>query len=195
MSGNDRGRDMTQRVTDSAAKRGLSNADRETIVSALTLVMDLRADALADDHHPAFLHPGRTALVLLDDADVREGTLIAAGCALDSEHRELRVQPELLPENVREIVATIPVPDGSGDELFELLLSADRSVQLVALAERLDYARHLHLTPAGEWRRFHELAREVYLPVAARAHPLLERRFGWWCGMFERRFLALAHGP
>jgi (p)ppGpp synthase/HD superfamily hydrolase len=190
VSDNDRTREMARRVADTATQRGFSSADRDVIARAFSMAMEVRAEKLGDDHHPGFLHPGRTALILFDDADARTVSIVAAGCVLDSVHAELRVRPELLPDDVRELVEEIPVPDESGEQLLEMLLAAGQSAQVIALAERLDYARHLHLTPASEWRGFHGTAKEIYLPVAARAHPVLERRLRWWCDMFERRFLA-----
>src|SRR5690606_2415769 len=88
----------------------------------------------------------------------------------------------------------VPLPALAGDELLERLLAAGHDARLVALAERLDHARHLHLRPAAGWRAFHTLACETYLPVALRTDPTLARRFRWWCGQFERRYLSGAAG-
>lgn len=80
----------------------------------------------------------------------------------------------------------VPEDDAS---LLERLVTADEIALLVALAERLDHARHLHLRPEREWAALHAETCDVYRPVAERAHPTLARRYRWWCKTFERKFL------
>jgi hypothetical protein len=65
---------------------------------------------------------------------------------------------------------------------------------MIALAERLDHARHLHLAPRSEWAQSYHRIRTAYLPVALRAHPDLARRYRWWTSMFARRYLKEGKG-
>jgi hypothetical protein len=67
-------------------------------------------------------------------------------------------------------------------------------VRLLALAERLDHARHLHLREPAVRAGFHRSVGEIYLPIAHRTHPRLARRYDWWWRMFRRRFLEPANG-
>jgi len=151
-----------------------------------------RVRVIEDDHDPDFLHPGRSALVLLLDLGDLRPAVLAAAMSLDSERPELALPValvrEVLGNEVEELVAGVPLP---GDEaLAEKLVTADDLVRRVALAERLDHLRHAHLWPDPERRRrAHARAVAVYAPVAARTHPALARRYAWWCRMFERRHL------
>lgn len=84
--------------------------------------------------------------------------------------------------------------DPDGDQVFtEALVLADTKVRRLALAERLDHLRHLHLLgPADGLDRDravleHRRASTVYLPVAARTDEVLERRYQHWCRVFQRR--------
>ena len=68
-------------------------------------------------------------------------------------------------------------------------MSAPASIRLIALAERLDHARHLHLREPVHWRPFHEGIGAIYAPIAERTHPRLAGRYAWWLTTFRSRFL------
>lgn len=184
---------MARRIADAAEHAGLAPADAALVRRAFDLAMQPRIERIADDHDPDFLHPARTALILLEDLACHDAPTLAAGALCETIRPELAVPAAwveaALGPAVRALLDEVPVPDRAGDELLERLVAAGRDARLVALAERLDHARHLHLRPAAGWPAFHALTCEVYLPVASRTHPTLERRFRWWCGMFARRFL------
>jgi len=188
-----RARAMAQRLADTAEHAGLAAADVALIERAFDLAMQPRIERIADDHDPDFLHPARTTLILLEDVGCRDARTLAAGALCETVRLELavpiaRVEAALDPA-VRALLDEVPVPERAGEELLERLVTAGQDARLIALAERLDHARHLHLRPAAGWPAFHALTCDVYLPLASRADPTLERRLRWWCGMFARRFL------
>jgi len=185
---------MARRIAAAAEHAGLAPHDVALVERAFHVAMAPRARLIADDHDPDFLHPGRTTIILLEDLGRTEAIVLAAGAVCETLRDELAVpapqtEAELGPA-VRALVDEVPLPALAGDELLERLLAAGHDARLVALAERLDHARHLHLRPAAGWRAFHTLACETYLPVALRTDPTLARRFRWWCGQFERRYLS-----
>lgn len=193
MSGGSRASAMAERVMASSRRTGIDGAAALRGRALFERVVDYRLAAVSDEHDPDYLHPGRTALILLDDLHTRDATCIAAGIALDS------VQPGRNPD--AELLIAWGEPDAAAllhelglgaedDERVEALVAASEHARTVALAERLDHARHLHLRDAREWRAFHDLIVQLYLPLAARTNPVLERRYQWWSRMFARRFLS-----
>lgn len=192
MNGQDRAEAMAARLRTTFLLAGLTEDDATRVESAYRAAMALRSGELPEAH-PAYLHPARTALILFHDAGVGAVALLSAGTLVDTKNSELAVPlaeiERLCGARVAHLVAEVPSPDSAGDELLERLLVAPYDVQLVALAERLDCARHVHLLPAEDWRAEHDRVRDIYLPVAERTHPLLARRFAWWLGAFHDRFL------
>ncbi len=191
MGGEDRGAAMAASVVRSARSAGVDDEGLELLSRAHLLAMEPRMRLLRDDHHPQFLHPGRTVLILLRDGGVTDGGVLSAAAVTESEDASLRVDPErvadVLGDGVRSIADRAPRSDS--EVLAEELISAPTDVRLVALAERLDHLRHAHLRTRDEsWRRrVHSQAESVYLPVAERTDPLLARRYRHWCRTFPRR--------
>lgn len=150
-----------------------------------------RVHALEDDHDPSYLHPGRVALILLRDAGVTDGEVLAASCLAESEDEAFRVgSAEVRVAFGDHVAGLAAVPRASLDELAEVLVTASHEARLVALAERLDQVRHAHLRhDRGDlWKAAAlEGVRSVYLPVAERTHPRLARRFRHWGKAFARR--------
>lgn len=181
--------DMGRRLDRRMAQAGLAPADRACVVDRTTTLMTQRAAALGSEEHFETLHPARTLLILLDDCDVVDAALLEAAAAVESEHTALR--------DVRAsaLAARVPLPDRAGDALLEELVAADEPIRLIALAERLDHARHLHLRDRSVWTDFHHAIGAVYAPVATRTHDRLARRYDWWWHTFRRRFLALPDAP
>lgn len=184
---------MAERVASAARRIGF---DDETALRASRLfdrVIEHRRSAIADEGDPEFLHPGRTAIILIEDLHALDYTCVAAGIALDSLHPERTPDAETLitwgEADAARLLDEIPL--GADDEtLTEALVTATAAARTVALAERLDHARHLHLRDAQHWTGFHHGIERLYLPVAARTNATLERRYQWWTRMFARRFLA-----
>lgn len=177
-----------------ARDRGVPG-DLGPLRKALAIAMDLRASRLADDHDPAFLHPGRTVLILLNDTGERDVATLAAASLTESLRETLRVPAGAIRREVGDDVADVrsSVPGAGGGEAgtLEALLTAPPDLARVALAERLDHLRHLHLEADPALRaHLHADACATYLPVSVRVDPVLGRRYAWWCDRFGRRFLS-----
>lgn len=185
----ERGEAMGVRVVRTAAEQGLPPPELRRLERIHAVAMELRDRLVADDHAPDYLHPGRSALILLQDLAETDGATLAAALVLDSETPALAPGPGAIDD--AEIVALrdeVPLP--GAEDLAERLVVADDRVRRIALAERLDHLRHAHLWPDRRARhRVHEEALRVYEPVAARTHPVLARRYAWWCRMFGARHL------
>lgn len=172
---------MARRLTATGRRAGLDAPAAGGLADRFLDV--LRARGVADAQDPAYLHPARNALILMEDLGVADVAEVSAAIGCDGVRRWTDgASPE-----AAALLAAIPFP---GDALLEQLVSAAEGVRRIALADRLDHARHLHLGPAETWTAFHAETRDVWLPVAERTHAVLARRLRWWTGMFERRWLA-----
>lgn len=183
----DRYESMVRRVLREARACGVQGAER--LEAAQRLAMELRAEALTDDHDPAALHPGRNALVLLLDVEERDVTTLAAASVLDLDRPELAPPrgdvERVLGPAVAELVRAVPAPD---EPSFVERLVARPALRRIVLVDRLDAIRHVHLTCAPHDQRARlDRVREVYLPLAARTHPTLVRRFRSWSRHAARR--------
>ena len=180
---------MARSVARAARAAGLTDAAVDLVGRAHALAMLPRIEALDDDHHPAYLHPGRSALLLLRDVGPLPGATLAAAAVHETVDEALRVPLEAvrreLGDRVADVVASLP---GAADErLLERLVTLDDQARIAALAERLDQLRHAHLRPDIDWRAAHRDAGSVWLPVAERTHPRLADRFRHWHRAFARR--------
>ena len=195
MGGEDRGRAMAASLARTARSLGVEPEGLDLLSRAHALAMGPRVAALDDDHHPLYLHPGRTVLVLLRDAGVTEPRLLAAAALVESEDADLRVDlsaiavPQAassLGDPVCDLVRSVPSADSGS--LAEDLVTADRDVRLLAVAERLDHLRHAHLRGDAKWHAaIHAQAVAVYQPIAERTDPRLAGRYRHWRRAFERR--------
>lgn len=192
MTRGDRGRAVADRLEAAARSAGLPPAACDRLTTALARSLERRDRFFGDPHHTDFLHTARTALVLLHDTPLNDADALTAAVLFDSEERQLAFDVAeagaLFGPGVAAVIASLPTP-AAGDELIERLVCAPAAVQLVALAERLDHARHLHLRATERWFAFHREIEAVYLPVADRADATIARRFRWWADMFARRYL------
>jgi (p)ppGpp synthase/HD superfamily hydrolase len=179
---------MEGRVARTLADMGLAAHEIVRVTGAHRLAMEPRRERLLDPHHPDFLHPGRTVLVLALDAQVRDPLALAAGALVESERADLRVPAERIRAELgaplADWVGEVPLP---GEGVAEALLTAPRLVCLVALAERLDHCRHAKFwSDRAAQERIHAQAVGVYGPVAERADEALARRFAHWSEAFEK---------
>jgi (p)ppGpp synthase/HD superfamily hydrolase len=183
---------MAASVARAATGAGLSADAVELLGRAHALAMAPRLAALDDDHHPAYLHPGRGALILLRDVGPVPVVTLCAAAVHETEDASLRVALDdvraELGDEIADMVESLPM---AGDErLLERLVTLDPGALLAALAERLDQLRHAHVRKDhdAEWRRrIHAEAGEVWVPVAERTHPRLADRFRHWHKAFGRR--------
>jgi len=183
---------MAASVARAATGAGLGAPEVELLGRAHALAMAPRIAQLDDDHHPAYLHPGRGALILLRDVGPVPVETLCAVAVHETEDAGLRVDlanvRAALGEPIADMVASLPMP---GDKrLLERLVTLDQDALLAALAERLDQLRHAHVRKDHdlEWRtRIHEEAGAVWGPVAERTHPRLGDRFRHWHTAFGRR--------
>jgi (p)ppGpp synthase/HD superfamily hydrolase len=180
----ERAEHMARRLTRTARKGGVDPV--ELLARAHEVAMEPRHLRLDDDHDPRYLHPGRTALVAMGDAGLRDPVALAAAVLTET------LSPEL--STGRDAVARVgeadlerawavrdQVPSPFAEDLAERLILADASLRVVALAEWLDQLRHLRSwADADTISAAQRVTEEVYLPVAGRTHPTLARRFGWW---------------
>jgi (p)ppGpp synthase/HD superfamily hydrolase len=187
----DRGSAMAASLARAAQTHGVDGPGVALLSRANALAMAPRVERLDDDHHPLYLHPGRTALILLRDAGVTDAKVLAAACVTESEDEIFAVDEgdirAALGDQVARLVAALPRPRSS--TWVEDLVIASEHIRLVVLAERLDHLRHAHLRAAGgEWERtVHVEGGSVYLPLAERTNPTLARRYRHWHRTFARR--------
>jgi len=189
---------MAARVDRTAVAMGVDRSGRDLIGAAIEAARAPRLAVIDDDHHPDYLHPGRTAVVLMDDVGLADPVALAAACVLDTRRNDLEPPDREVSERVSAAVTAFRnvVPRPGSDTLLEDLLASEHDVLLVALAERLDQVRHAHMWgDVAEARAAHEEASEVYLKMAERAHARLAARYSHWCRAFGEGYLADAREP
>jgi (p)ppGpp synthase/HD superfamily hydrolase len=183
-----RDRAMEGRVARTLEDAGVPPEGVALVVGAHRLAMGARLEGLPDPHHPDFLHPGRTVLILALDTELRDPVALAAAALVESERPDLRVEGsatrDALGDPVADLLASVPL---QGEGLAEALVTAPHDVRMVALAERLDHCRHAKFwTDRAARARIHRQAETVLGPVAERTDPALARRFAHWAGAFAR---------
>jgi (p)ppGpp synthase/HD superfamily hydrolase len=185
-----RGVAMGHRVLRTARALGVGPRGQRALALVHDLVRVHREARLDDDHDPHYLHPGRTALILMLDTQETDVAVLAAALLLESERPDLRLPGESViaatggeigPLVERALALRAAVPSPGDPDLVEALVVSEPAVRLLAVAERLDHARHAHMWREGRRdARLLEEATAVWGPVAARSHPRLARRFERW---------------
>jgi hypothetical protein len=176
---------MLRRLVRTATALGV--ADSTLLERAFERAMVPRMDRLDDDHDPRFLHPGRTALILMDDVGFADPEGLAAAILSETESPDLACGPEASrpddPEPLGYALAQahrIPRMEDE-EELAEALVTAPEPIPVIALAEYLDQLRHLRLwADPARVRARGDTASRILVPFAGRVHPVLARRFEWW---------------
>lgn len=192
--GRDAGRSaaMARRLERTAYRLGIDDAGRQRLDLAYRTAMEPRRERIRDDHHPDYLHPARTALILMDDCRVASADVLTIALLAETRDRSLAAAPDVverISSAAAAALARLPIPAVEGDRLLESLLGLAPEEAVVAAAERLDHARHLHLRDRAEWAGYHATTCSTYVPVAGRADHRLARRLESWCSIFQRRFL------
>jgi len=176
------------------------------VADAVRSALAHRDPMVADDHDPRLLHPARAVLILLSDDGCRDADVLSAAAFTESLDTMLRpAQEGVIGERAVRLARAVPVPhdiatlvDAAGaaapgeDDLLERLVSAEPAAAVIALAEMLDHARHLHLRPSLNWRAIHGLVTAAYAPAAARLSPQVGRRLERWAEAFGSRRLTRA---
>jgi (p)ppGpp synthase/HD superfamily hydrolase len=161
------------------------------LLEAYEIAVEKRLTQLRDAFHPDVLRPARTALILLEDAAVSDVEMLIAGALIETEFPEMRVaETEIrtrFGERVADLSLQVPQPSELGEMLMEHLISVPDDVALIAVAERLDQARHLHFRAPSLWQPFVTQIETVYLPFAYRISEPLAIRFSRWLSAFRRR--------
>lgn len=201
-----RGQAMVRRVGKTAERVGVSESGRRALEVACRSALRLRELRLDDDHDPHYLHPGRSALILLLDTGELNPVVLAAAALVESRRPDLRVDDVAVRRGAgegpvalelgRALSLRAEVPPIESPDLIERLVTGSEAVRRVALAERLDHVRHAHMWHEGT--RVPELLEEVWgvwIPVAERSHARLALRFRHWAQATERRLNRRAGGP
>lgn len=185
---------MAERLRRTAGWHGLDRDDANRLGDLFLLAMRRRAPAIADDHHPDFLHPARTALILLDDVGVRNAAVLQAAVLQDTARPDHAMTPDEVERSagadVARIIARLPSPGADPRDIIETLVTLPPDVLALYLAARLDHARHIHLRgDPAEWQTTHDQVTEALTPLAHRRNALLAKRFERWARAFRKRFL------
>lgn len=189
-----RGRSMGARVVREARALGIDPDALPRILDAHDLAMEVRDREVLDDHEPAYLHPGRSALVAMTDGGLLDPGVLQAVIAFDSLQDDLAPDDALLRAACGAEVAAsrgaMPRGSMSPGQILEALLDLDGPVAIGVLAEALDHARHAHV--GGDSSVMKEVLSRVeraYHPVAERVAPRLAERFEHWGRHFRKRLL------
>lgn len=184
---------MADRLRRTADWRGLGRPDAMRLADCFLSAMRHRAASIRDDHHPDYLHPARTALILLDDAGVRDPAVLFAAVLQDTSRPDLAMPADEVERiggpAAAAVIRLLPSPEVDPREIMELLVTLPPGVLALYLAAQLDHVRHLHLGDRSRWRDGHTRVTDGLIPLAHRCHPTLARRFERWAGAFRRRFL------
>jgi len=185
---------MANSVVTTALRKGVLPHDVDLLRRGLAVAMEPRFARIDDDHHPAFLHPGRTALILLHDVAPVPVQAIRTAVLLESRDAEYAPARELVLELLAESegAAWAALADlvrvREAESLTERLVTLPPELLLAALAERLDHLRHEHLRePRTSWPDLVEETERLWAPLAERTSPALARRYRHWLRTFRRR--------
>jgi len=190
----DRSGAMASSLAVALRRVGHPEMEVETVVGAYELAMEPRIAQLDDDHHPAYLHPGRSALILLQDVGTVPVIALTVAVLHESTDAWLRLPAHRVRQHVgdgaADVLERIPRPGDEG--LVERLVTLGPGEGLAVLAERLDQIRHLHVRADLEdsWGEAYGEVMSAWLPFAQRTHPRLATRYEHWARTFVKRLEA-----
>ena len=176
-----------------AAVRGTGHDDAEVAVvqKVFTIAMQPRLASLSDDHHPAYLHPARSVLILTGDVGAVDVIVLVVACVHESRDGSLRAPGPILAETLGPSILTTldSIPRPGDERLVERLVTLGPGLALAALAEQLDHLRHMHMREdlMSVWGEVHAEVVGAWLPFSQRVHPRLATRFAHWARTFVRR--------
>lgn len=155
--------------------------EQNKIVAALRLVESICADRKLDDGSPYVEHPLAVARILLEEIDLKQTGVrpLDAVCAAilhgileNSTLTADDIKKWFGPEVARIVSSLTRVHDQSvPQEVWEVaymtrLMTTDKVVRLVKIADRLQNMRLLHLAPPEKRRSYWQETAEWYLPLA-----------------------------
>jgi len=196
---------MAERLQGALVDAGCPPTQLSPVLESFEEATLVRSHAGIGEQDPRFLHPGRTLLILLEDAQERDLELLAAAPWVETMERELltrggvgRSGPSAA---VRQILDRVPVLSGglggeaeeaSESAWIEALLGLEPPLLALSLSEALDQLRHLHLRPKDDPvpARVAARAEAVLVPLAERLGGTLGRRFRWWSSRVGRHLLS-----
>lgn len=182
---------MHASVLEAVRRSGVDPEGIEGLSRVHTLAMGPRLESIEDDHHPTFLHPGRSSLILLQDVGPTDTSVLAIAMLHESEDRALRVPDhevvESMGQGTADLLRSLPRP--GVEDLVERLIGLGPGSSLAVLAERLDHLRHLHLREdlMDRWAETHAEVSGAWLPFAARINRQLAVRYAHWTRTFVKR--------
>jgi len=188
----DRAEAMAASVERFVRAAGLGSGAVDLVGRAFALAMEPRR--VLDEHDPAFLHPGRSILILLQDVGPLAPEVLAAAAVHESEEPSFRLEADAVRRELGDAVAGMvtSLPHPHDEDLVERLVTLDEGARLAALAERLDHVRHAHLREdRARWLALRDEVSGAWAPVAERTHPRLADRYRAWLRAISRK-LALA---
>jgi len=182
---------MARSLGAAARGHGADDHDVEALRRAYGLAMEPPLASLDDDHHPAFLHPGRSPILLLRDVGAVDVSVLVVAALHESVDEGLRVAPDRVESVIGQaaVRAVEAIPRPGDERLVERLLTLGPGLSLAALAERLDHLRHLHLREdlMETWADAHQEVMSGWLPFAQRVHAKLATRYAHWARTFVKR--------
>ncbi|MEX2532319.1 MAG: hypothetical protein WD960_16245 [Gemmatimonadota bacterium] len=105
---------MTGRLARTLRRAELDEGVASAVMEVLAAALGHREALLQDPHDHRLLHPARSVLVLLEDAEVREGELLAAVAAHDSRFPGLALRkppwPGAVPGDPEGVIRELPLP-------------------------------------------------------------------------------------
>lgn len=155
--------------------------EQQKIAAALRLAEFAHQGQTRDEGTPYIEHPIAVARILMEEIDIEETGVnpLDAVCAAllhdvleDSELTAEELKRDFGPEVARVVSAVTKIEDPAvpqevwGVAYMTRLMTADKIVRLVKVADRLNNMRMLHLASPGKQRRYWRETTEWYLPLA-----------------------------
>lgn len=191
---------MQGRLRRELRDRGVDGTDLADLTTLHQVAMAPRHEGFDDDHHPVYLHPARSALIVMLEGCSTDPRALALALLVDSEPEAdrglvpsdteavLRACGAPWADEVRTVAAELPPLEA--EDRPEWLVTAPSWVRIAVLSERLDHLRHLHLWRGPRvLRRARGQVRRVDLPIARRTGDRLARLLEGWLERVERHRL------
>ena len=130
----DRAEAMGRRLARTARRLGIEPAGEALVLAAFRTAMEPRRARITEDHHPDYLHPARTALILMDDTGESDPVTLAAALFVETRDPTLAAPRDAMTAvsaAAADLAAAVPVPDRE-ERLLESLLAGPDAASRVA---------------------------------------------------------------